>query len=371
MKIGRGVQFFSKWWQDEYGIESKNPFEESLEEQIESAIKKSKILHKRYGHLGIGESDPNPGYSVPQYDGRIVAACAFGGKHPSWAKDMDCYWLDKSVGVLGHISSAREIAGIKVPNWEDSPLLDETFERYEKDKSSAYFKNGRASYPWTLMANHFVAYMSVVDLAPFLFGDTEFFSIMAEDDDFTFALLDKCYEIATSYAEYNVKCFGIDTSGMGWASLGGDYSCVLSPGYYEKYIKPYDMRRLKESKENNLNSVNLHSCGASAHLYGVWEKYPHKESIVTMQTRGIEGRLAHLRRCLPHTSIQLALHQPQCDFENVASGEIERIVKAYAQEAGYANLALVAYVVQGGENTDKNIEAFCRTVDAINENNVI
>ena len=371
MKILRDVTFTAKWWLTEYGIECKNPMEESLEEQIETKIRKSRLLYRRYGHLGIGEPDPKPPYDVPQYDGRIVIAGAYGGKRPSWAKDTACYWLDKSASALGHITSAREIAKIKIPNWDNNPLLNETFERYEKDKASSYFKEGRVNYPWTLsryndprtkLTHQAAGYICAVDLAPFLFGDTAFFSVMAEDDDFTFAFLDKCYEIATDHTAYMAKRFGLDIGKMGWESIGGDYSCLLSPGLYEKFIKPYDLRRMEE---NNLHFINLHSCGASAHLYGVWGKYPNRESILLMQTRGIEGRLAHLRQCLPHTLIQLTLHQPQCDFENITAGEVERIVRSYAEEARYDNLELVVLVVQSGENTDANIEALCKAVDQI------
>ena len=260
-----------------------------------------------------------------------------------------------------------------MPNWDNNPLVNETFERYERDKSSTYYKESRINRPWTTaryndprtgIVYDSVGYMCVVDLAPFLIGDTEFFSIMTVDDDFTFALLDTCYEIASSYTAYNAKHFGIDTSDMGWESLGGDYSCVMSPALYEKYIKPYDMRRMQENK---LGFINLHSCGASKHLYDVWGKYPNKDSILLMQTRGIEGRLAHLRQCLPHTLIQLTLHQPQCDFENTTAEEIDRVVRGYAEEANGENLELVFIVVQNSESTDRNIETACAAIDDINQ----
>ena len=373
MKLLRTINFTPKWWLDEYGFESKSPMEESLDEQIETAIKKNRALFERFGHLGIGEEDYSPDYIIPQYDGRIVAASSFGGPRPSWEKNMACYWYDKAKGVLGDVASPGDIARIKAPDWDNNPLLNETFERYEADKASSYFKEGRVSCPWTVESfydprtsrtHKTIGYMSVVDLAPFLFGDTEFFTILLENDDFTFALLEKCYEISTSYADYCLKHFGIDPGGLGWGSIGGDYSCILSPAQYKKYVKPFDLRRMDE---NGLDYINLHSCGASAHLYSVWGEYPHRESIKMMQTRGIEGRLAHLRKCLPHTLIQLTLHQPQCDFENIGQSEVVDTVAGYAEEARYDNLELVVLIVQNGENTDKNIEAFCRAVDGINE----
>jgi len=374
MKILRNVQFETKWWYDEYGIESKNPFEESMDEQIEKKMKKSKLLYERYGYLGIGDPDPKPVYSIPQYDGRIVVSGFFGGKRPGWEKKSGCYWIDRTRGALGDIGSVSDIVKIKIPNWDDSPLVNETFERFEQDKSSRYYKEGKVDSPWTYETffdprtgaeYKMIGFMCVVDLAPFLYGDTEFFTAMIEDEDFTFALLDKCYEISTDYTSYMAKRFGINTSDMGWSTMGGDYSCVLSPELYEKYIKPYDLQRMGE---NNLNCINLHSCGASSHLYGVWGKYPHRESILVMQTRGIEGKLAHLRECLPYTLIQLTMHQPQCDFENIPAQAVEKMIRAYAEEAGYDNLEVNAIVVQKGSNTDRNIEAFCKTVDEINEN---
>ena len=373
MSITQNVWFTSGWWLNQYGIECKNPMETSPEEQIEITFRKNKVLFEKFGHLGLGQEDPEPTYTVPQYDGRIVVASAFGGDWPSWEKESACYWYDKSDGVLGSITNATDIAKIKIPDWDNNPLLQETFERFSKDKTTSYFKEAKVSYPWSIgsfydyrtdLSHDSIAYISVVDLAPFLYGDTGFFSIIMEDEDIAFALLDKCYEISTSFSEYNLKQFGIDASNLSWSSIGGDYSCVMSPALYRKYIKPYDLRRNMESRNKY---INLHSCGASSHLYDVWSEYPDKESILFMQTRGIEGRLAHLRSCLPHTLIQLTMHLPQFDFENVPQCAVERIVRSYANEAGYENLTLCVLVTNGGENSDRNIETLFRTVGQINQ----
>jgi len=373
MRISKGVGFFERWWQDEYGIITKSKMLESMDEQIETNVKRIKILYDRYGHLGLGEPDPDPWYEVPTYDALITVASSFTDTPPEWDDMTASFCYDSRYSVWGGITDAGGIERIKVPDWDDNPLVNEMLERYERERNSSFIKEGKVTYPYTAMkffnpitgvAHESVFYLSPLDMAPFLYGDTDFFAVMMDDDEFTFAVYDKCYEIATSYTDYMVKAFGIDAGKMGWMNIGGDYACLMSPALYRKYVKPYDERR---AKGNNDFSINLHSCGASAHLYDVWREYPNRGSISQMQTRGIPGKLAHLRECLPDTLICLALHQPQCDFENIPAAEVERTVRGYAEEAGYGNLQLDAYVVKSGENTDKNIAAFCNTIDAINE----
>ena len=83
-RIFGNVWFGTKWWHDEFGILSKNPFEETMEEQLEASSKHSRLLYSRFGHLGYGSLHPDPVYQVPQHDGRILTASAYGGKKPGW-----------------------------------------------------------------------------------------------------------------------------------------------------------------------------------------------------------------------------------------------------------------------------------------------
>lgn len=375
-KITGNVDFTPRWWFDAHNIVTKSPMEQSMDEQLELSSKKSRILHEHYGHLGIGQRNPDPVYIVPQYDGRIVAANAFSGKKPGWEPLTACYWWDKSVSAWGAIEDPKEISKIEIPDWDNNPLVNETLERFEKEKSSQCYRTGRVQYPWTLLEftdqrdqadYRLLGYMSIVDLAPFLYGDTEFFSILISEEDLAFAITDKCYEIATSYAEYMQSHLGLEGKANGWGSIGGDYSTVMSPVLYEKYCKPNDIKRMEHCEKLGMSAINLHSCGKSNHLYDVWAKYPDKGKIKVMQTRGIEGKLKHLRECLPHTWIQWTLHQPQCDFENISQAEVEKVIRNYAAEAGYENLEFTAIVAQPGENTDKNIETFYKTIEDINK----
>ena len=378
VKIPGGIWFTAKWWMDEYGIIMKDPMLQSMDEQLEQSAEMSRLMHKRYGHLGLGSLNPEPYYQVPQYDGRDLTAFAYGAGKPRWESLTSSYWVDKSVGVWGHITDAAEIAKIKIPDWDNHPLVNEMIERFYKEKDAECFKKGNVSFPWTYGGFHdrrdgskynMLGYMTVIDLAPFLYGDTLFFGIVSgeENEDLTYAILEKCYEISQSYAEYTNKHFNIYDDVNGWSTMGGDFSCVMSPSLYEKFCKPYDLRRNREYQEKGMHCVNLHSCGKSDHLYEVWGRYPDQEEIKVMQTRGIPGKLAQLRKELPYTWIQWTLHQPQCDFENISQEEVEKTLVEYAEAAGYENLDISAVVCLPGENTDKNVEAFYRTMEKINE----
>ena len=376
VKIPGGIWFTAKWWMDEYGIEMKDPMLQSIDEQLEQSAQMSRIMHKRFGHIGLGSLNPEPSYEFPQYDSADVTAYAFGADKPVWDGKTNSYWLDKSVGVWSHITEAGEVAKIKVPDWENNRLANEMLERFYKEKDTESFRKNRVSFPCIYGGFHdprdgvfynMLAYMTVIDLAPYLYGDTGFFGILGEEnEDFAFAVLEKCYEISQSYAEYMNGHLNIYDDVNAWENMGGDFACFMSPVLYEKYCKPYDLRRHNEYREKGMGSVNIHSCGKSDHLYGVWGKYPEKKDIKTMQTRGVPGKLARLREELPHTRIQWTLHQPQCDFENITQEEVERTLMEYAEAAGYENIEFGAIVCLPGENTDKNVEAFHRTIDKIN-----
>lgn len=377
-KITGNIDFTPKWWRDTHQIEAGNPMLQSMEEQMALNARKSRILYEKYGHLGLGQENPDPIYQVPQYDGRVLAASAFGGKKPGWDPLTACYWWDKSDSVWGAIDDPGEIVKIKVPDWENNPLVNETLDRYEKEKNSPCYQTGKVCFPWTMAefcdprdntAYHLLEYMSAVDLAPFLYGDTNFFSILLSDEALAFAITEKCYEISTSYAEYMQKHLGLEGKPNGWGNIGGDYSTILSPALYEKYCRPQDHKRTEYCKKAGMNAINLHSCGKSDHLYTIWADYPEMADIKIMQTRGIPGRLARLRECLPDTWIQWTLHQPQCDFENISPDEVEKVLSSYAAAAGYENLEFTAIVAQTGENTDCNINAFYQTIERINQKN--
>lgn len=374
-KLFGHVDFSPAWWAGQYGIVSKNPMETSMEELLETSVRKSRLLYERFGHLGLGSPDPEPTYDIPMYDGRVLVASTYGGKRPGWDPLSACYWWDKSDGVWSNVKTADAARDIPLPDWNNVPLLQESLERYLRERTSEVFRQGRAASTWvslnfthpvTSERREMVSYMSGVDLAPFLYGDTEFFTLLMDDEELADAVLDRCYEIASSYTQYVTNSIGLDRTKCGWASIGGDYSCLMSPELYRRYCQPRDLRRMEENRESALPFINLHSCGTSSHLYDVWAEYPDKNRIRVMQTRGISGRLRHLRECLPHTFIQWTLHQPQCDFENLPQEAVAALLRVYAADADYENLELVAIAAQPGDNTDRNIEIFYKTIEEIN-----
>ncbi len=381
-KIIASVFMTPKWFKDEFGFEAENPFNMDLDLFAEKNARRSQLLYDKYpelndyflasgGLLPIGKGAPEISYSMPQYDGRVVCNVAYGSKDPVWDKATSSFWYDRDSTPWADMKTASDVSKIKMPKWEDVSLIRQMQEKYDELKSkSKYQKDLTSSWtamnwknPNTGMTYHFTNIMSFIDLGGFLCGDTEFLMILASDRDLAKSLMEKCFELAVSYSEYMMKIFGAKPV-QGTASLGGDFSCMLSPDMYQDYAMAFD--QMKMDKYGNL-PCNLHSCGASAHLYEIWGTYPNLDNIVLMQTRGIEGKLSKLRESLPDTFLQITIHQPQFDFENESEENIRRLVWQYAKEAGFRDLELNVIVAKTGIQVDKNIRAFCKTVAEINE----
>jgi hypothetical protein len=124
---------------------------------------------------------------------------------------------------------------------------------------------------------------------------------------------------------------------------------------YRTHAMGFD--RLVREKCGNLPR-NLHSCGASRHLYPVWREYPEREQIVVMQTRAIPGAMKPLRESLPHTFIELTIHQPQIDFERERPERIKALVWEFAEALEFRDMSLTVLFSKDDAHCKTNLAAF-------------
>ena len=356
------------WMKEEFGITEPNPFSTSLDELVEHNAKKSKLLYDKFGQFGLGKQAPEMIYPAIQHDGRNVCACAYGGPCPTWDPKTGSFWHDRTFIPWQNLHSVKDVEQITLPDWNNVKLVGEMLEKYQEVKTQKkYTIPNKLELPWNKFEwtspegkqYDFAHFMSFLDLGCFMCGETEFFTILGGDEDLAYALLDKCFELSTSYCEFMLKAYG-QSKIESISSFGGDNSCMLSPSMYQKYAMAFDSKLIE--KFGNL-PVNLHSCGPSAHLYEVWSKYNNKENIVLMQTRGIPQELHRLRKALPYTFLEITLHQPQFDFENETPENIERIVEHYIEQADGRNIAIVVVINRAGEKIDINIETFFNVIN--------
>ncbi len=371
-KITGSIWKTEKCMYEEFGIEEPDPFNTDLDTLAEVYAEMRNAFARKYPDLCPEGPVHKPVYSIPQYDGRTVCSVAYGAQRPVWDGRTRSYWHDRSYVPWAWVETVKDVSSIKVPDWSSIPMVQENIKKYEEVRSKTKYtleantriqwSELRFTHPYTKKSYAFNTTMSFVDLGAFLFGDTRFLETSLSDVDLTKALMEKCFEVTVSYRDYVNKMYGLKVKGM--ASFGGDYSFMFSPDMYREYAMAYDAMRVERYGDL---PCNLHSCGASSHLYEIWGTYPNKDNIVLMQTRGIEGKLKELRSSLPNTFLQITIHQPQFDFEEESVENIVKLVWHYAEEAGFKDLHLTVIVSKTNDDVERNIRAFYKVIDEVNE----
>ena len=353
------------------GLRRPNPFTSSLDAVSEAGAEYSRLLCRALGELEMGERQPEPQLSVPQHDGRVVCATAFGAPYPTWDPLSASWWLDAGWQAWPGLQTAREAEEIPIPDWSKNPLVCEMAAKWREVQSrvgaeqAAKLSLPWTSFPWTHprtgQTRNMSVFMTFVDLGGFLLGSTRFLTMLAAEPELAAALMRKCFELSVSYSRFMDRLYGKKREGV--CTFGGDNSCLLSPAMYRAYAMGFD--RLLAAECPGLWR-NLHSCGPSSHLYALWGKYPDKDLIVLMQTRAIPGAMRPLRKALPSTVIQLTVHQPQFDFERARPDRVKALIWELAEAMEFRDGAIGVLVSSIDERVKANIRAFNEAIQEVN-----
>lgn len=361
--ISGRIELTPAWFKTAFDFEEPNPFQTPLDTLVEIKARKHDLLCEAFRGTPL-DTPPEPlEYFPVQHDGRNVCACAYGGPYPTWDPQTASFWHDRHFIPWKNLDSAEQIAAIPIPDWDSVRMVREMRDRYNEMQSlRKYNQPIEPEFPWTLFSwtnpdghrYRFAHFMSFIDLGCFMVGETEFFTLLAGDEVMANALMEKCFELSTSFSEYLQNMYGLGRP-RALSSFGGDNSCMVSPEMYRRYIIKWDQKII--DRYGNL-PANLHSCGPSAHLYDVWAEYPHREKIVLMQTRGIPGQLPKLRKSLPSTCLQITVHQPQFDFEAAEPEQITALLEGYAAESEYRDMEIVVVVNRNSNILVRNVRTF-------------
>lgn len=372
MSIPVHVWVVSGWFNGRMGCGVPNPFTTPLEDVARYRQDQQRLLFEHMGDVGLGCKDPKPYYSVPEHDGRLVITTGLGAGLPLWDDQVGSFWPGHCQPVWAGISTPAEVERIQVPDWSKNPLLLENASQWEiyRRKVGADCAVATplswAEMAWTNSATgrayKFNTLPSFLDLGAFLMGPVEFMTVLGSDPELSRALLRKCFEISASLSAAICRLYGRPRAG--WASMGGDNSCLVSPDAYREYAMAFDA--LARAQWGNVPR-NLHSCGASKHLYGVWAEYPEKDQIVLLQTRAIPGAMRSLRQALPHTFMQLSIHQPQVDFERETPARIKELVWELAAALEFRDLSLCAIISDTHAQCKANVHALYEAVNEVRD----
>jgi len=358
------------WFKNCCGIETTNPFTTDLDQIAEKNAKKSKALYDRYPDLPLGRKDPVPKYFVQEHDPRIVTAVAYGASYPIWDSAIGSFWPVQEPPVWEWVKTVADVEKIQLPDWENNRLIQEmqlkhqemqSKTRYQFDSEQVSFNELPFKNPNTGRTFRFCMFMTFIDLGGYLLGSTRFMELLALDHELARALMKKCFQISASFSDFMRSTF--DQHQTGFASLGGDNACMLSPEMYREYAIAFDSMVIE--KCGNL-PCNLHSCGPSPHLYEIWTEYDNIDNIVLMQTRAVPGETKRLRQALPDTYLMITMMAPQIDFENEQPSHINDLVWQFAHDAGYRDLQISAFISRPGDKTDRNVRAFYNAIEAVN-----
>jgi hypothetical protein len=361
--IALGCWLADGWFVEKLGRGRPNPVTTSLADVASYEQDRARITYEHLGELGLGRPDPALEYAVPQHDGRNVIAAAFGAAYPEWDELSGCFILPLNAHPWAGLDTVAAVERLPVPDWEQNPLVQENRRKWEETKaligpeSAAQMPLNWTELEWTHprtgQSYRMSCFPSFLDLGGFLMGSTEFLSVLAADPELAEALLRKCFELSASYSDCMCEIYGRPRTS--WCSLGGDNSCLVSADMYRAYAMAFD--KLVRRKCGNVPR-NLHSCGASKHLYEVWREYPEREQIVLMQTRAIPGAINPLRASLPGTYIQLTIHQPQVDFERETPDRIKTLVWELAEALDFRDISLTVLFSKVDAQCKANLAAF-------------
>jgi hypothetical protein len=351
------------WFFEKLGRGRPNPVATSLADMARYEQDRARVVHAHLGEFGMGSPDPQPWYTVPQHDGRNIIAAAFGAGYPDWDELSGSFVLPLNAHPWAGLDSVAAVERLPIPDWEQNPLVRENQRKWAEIQALVGPEQAaqmplnwtelQSVHPRTGQRYRMSVFPGFLDLGGFLMGSTEFLTVLAAEPELAGALLRKCFELSASYSDCMCRLYNRPRTA--WCSLGGDNSCLVSADMYRTHAMGFD--RLVREKCGNLPR-NLHSCGASRHLYPVWREYPEREQIVVMQTRAIPGAMKPLRESLPHTFIELTIHQPQIDFERERPERIKALVWEFAEALEFRDMSLTVLFSKDDAHCKTNLAAF-------------
>ena len=293
-----------------------------------------------------------------------IIAEYLGAPEPIWDEGSHSWWQDRE-RHLQWVQSPADVARIKVPDWRTTAPVIRMLEARERWNEAFPEKPVEASSP---------GYPAFVDLGMYVVGTTRFFTIIGGEPELAKALMDKCFELGSSYAEFLRTLAPEADHPPDLVGFGGDACCLLSPPMYEKYGIGFDLTLLEYLKETfgipDDQPCNMHSCGPSAHLYDAWGRHPYRDNITVMQTRFLPGTIAKLRHCLPGTRLELTFHPQHYDFLQKTPEEIKEIIWEAARDAEFRDLCFTVIVAANQPadlpTIETNLQVCYETVTEIN-----
>jgi hypothetical protein len=269
-----------------------------------------------------------------------MIAIALGAPEPLWMNGM--WWHDRGHCPLADVESASEMASLHAPDWANIDCVQRMLasrERWRRERPGE--PPAEFGIIWDSLSVPgrgevaALCYPSFVDLGVYLMGATRFLTVLAGEPELADAFMGLCFGLSTSYIDFLLALEPVSFEGL--CGFGGDATFFLSPALYERYSASWDERLFEYVRARHKLPAsapcNLHSCGASSHLYGAWESHPCRANITAVQTRLIPGQVDRLRASLAQTQLELTLHPPEFDLAGAEPAAIRAVLRTSAADA--------------------------------------
>ena len=339
--------------QNEEASRADTVFWDQMEREWGFSLKRLEEFYEEFGTpRAVREarkaSQPPPAGSWPGwYEPRDMITMALGGDEPQWINGS--LWHDRSRHALDRVESADDMNRLAVPDWPSVPAVqrmlaarDQWQAAHPEEPPSGLGTAYDLTIPGRPLA-HSINYPSFVDLGVFLMGMTRFLTILAGEPELADAFLDKCFAMSTGYVDFLLSLKPEKFEAL--CGFGGDTTCMLSPSLYPRYGAAWDVRLFDHVRQTHQTPddlpCNLHSCGPSAHLYGLWGQHPRRRNVTTVQTRLLPGKVRELRQNLPDTQLELTIALPHFDAAKAAPDALKKLLLESARDAANRDLHLV------------------------------
>jgi hypothetical protein len=304
-----------------------------------------------------------------------MIAIAMGAPEPRWMNGA--WWHERAHYPLAKVESKAELARFAAPDWGKLDVVRRMLDsraRWQSERPDEPLAGLGLTWEMNIPGRDPACtffYPSFVDLGVYLMGMTHFLTVLAGEPELANAFMDLCFELSTGYTEF---LFGQKPERFeGLGGFGGDATFSLSPALYPRYGAAWDARLFDYAcARHSLPAdvpCNLHSCGASSHLYELWGRHPCSRNITTLQTRLLPGEVKRLRQSLPNVQLELTLHPPQFELATATPDQVRDVLLASARDAGLrdAHFGFIAGVrrPEGLPQLMRNLQACSEAMEEI------
>lgn len=294
-KITAKVGFYPNWWHKNYGISLDRKYYMDPDHRLEVFREQQKILHQRFGDMGMGNPDP-PVEPFIDY-GMVLLPEVFG---------CEITFFEDAIPWANPANlSDEQIMSLKVPDITNSYPMTEIIRQMDYLEG----KYGRVTGD--------INTTGVLNLGLKVRGDQLYLDFY-ENPDLVHHLFNTCTETIIQLANYVKTRTG--TLGKSVTPMAKPETYVLpnctvvhvSNDLYENFVLPYDQRLA-----NQLQPFGVHHCGKGDQ---VLEGYSKISGLSFLEV-GPKTDLARLRRLMPDVHLNARIdpvRMLQCSAEEIA-----------------------------------------------------